>query len=72
MKKRRAITKTYRALQDLVRATHGRVMKTCWIAHVKEMNGLPVISRRVGERQVPCPAKWRPVIEQAMHELGWL
>jgi hypothetical protein len=61
-----------KALQDRVRATHGRVMQTCWIAHVKEMNDLPVKSRRVCERQKPCPPKWRPVIEQAMRELGWL
>lgn len=61
-----------KALQDHVRGTHGRVMQTCWIAHVKEMNGLPVNSRRIGERQKPCPSRYRPVIEHAMRELGWL
>lgn len=61
-----------KALQDYVRAKIGRVMQSCWIAHVKEMNGLPVNSRRTGERQKPCPPKYRPVIEQAMRELGWL
>lgn len=63
---------TYKALQDHVRATHGRVMQSCWIAHVKEMNGLPVDSRRTGERQKPCPPEYRPVIERAMRKLGWL
>ncbi len=61
-----------KALQDRVRATRGRVMQTCWIAHVKELNGLPVKSRRVGARKKPCPPEYRPVIEQAMRELGWL
>jgi hypothetical protein len=65
-------TSTYKALQNYIRAAHGRVMQSCWIAHVKELLGLPVKSRRTGERQKPCPPQWRPVIEQAMRKLGWL
>lgn len=41
---------TYKALQAHVRASHGRVMQSCWIAHRKVVNGLPVNSRRTGAR----------------------
>ncbi|WP_155626010.1 hypothetical protein [Burkholderia vietnamiensis] len=64
--------KTNKDLQALVRASHGRVMQSCWIAHRKCENGLRVISRRTGERRKPCPPKWEAVIDEAMRELGWL
>lgn len=63
---------TYKALQSYVRATHGRVMQRCWIAHVKELNGFTVQSRRIAARIKPCPPQWRPVIEAAMRDLGWM
>lgn len=64
---------TYRDLQLLVRRTHGHVMQSCWIADVKEKNGLPLRwSRRSGSRVKPCPDQWRPVIEDAMRTLGWM
>ena len=63
---------TYKALQAHVRASHGRVMQSCWIAHRKVANGLPVNSRRTGERQKPCPPQCEAVIDQAMRELCWL
>lgn len=31
---------TYREIQDDIRSKEGLVVKTCWIAHVKELNGL--------------------------------
>jgi hypothetical protein len=31
----------YRQIQESVRTRFGQVVKTCWIAHVKELNGLP-------------------------------
>jgi hypothetical protein len=61
-----------RKLQDHIRATHGRVMQTCWIGHVKELNGLPLKPRHKGVRVKPCPDQWRPVIEDAMRTLGWM
>jgi hypothetical protein len=72
MKKRRTITKTYKGLQDYVRAKYGRVMQSCWIADRKAENGLRVNSRRTGERKKPCPPRWAAVIDGAMRDLGWL
>jgi hypothetical protein len=64
---------TYRDLQLLVKRTHDRVMQSCWIADVKEKNGLPLrYSWRRGPRIKPCPDEWRPVIEDAMRKLGWM
>jgi hypothetical protein len=34
----------YIDLQLLVKRTHNRVMQSCWIADVKEKNGLPLRS----------------------------
>ncbi|MET3229441.1 UNVERIFIED_ORG: hypothetical protein ABIC54_001615 [Burkholderia sp. 1263] len=62
----------YIDLQLLVRRTHNRVMQSCWIADVKEKNGLSLRSRRSVPRVKPCPDEWRPVIEDAMRTLGWL
>jgi hypothetical protein len=67
---------TYEAIQDDVKKRHGRTVKTCWIAHVKELNGLnPRLApnrRSKAKREVPCPAEMRPVIEASMRRLGML
>ena len=42
------------------------------LAHVKELDNLPLKSRRTRERVKPCPPKWRPAIEEAMRAVGWL
>ena len=49
---------TYKQIQDWVKKEHGFVIKTCWIAHVKHMEGLPMrkAHNRIGEDRVnPCP-----------------
>jgi hypothetical protein len=56
---------TYGELIDWIRTTHGWVSKTCWIAHCKELAGLPVSrapNRIDSTRQVPCPPEKREVI----------
>jgi len=67
---------TYAEVQEAVKSAHGRSIKTCWIAHVKEMNGLPLRKawNRLSptERAVPCPDWARPLIEDAMRRLGML
>jgi len=67
---------TYRQIQDDVRAVTGRSVKTCWIAHVKELNGLP--RRDAPNRQSPtsrvepCPPEMRALIEASMRKFGML
>ncbi len=61
---------TYAEIQEYVRARCGRTVKTCWIAHVKELTGLPVKrshKRMPGSpRKHPCPNWARPIIQGAM------
>lgn len=66
---------TYKAVQEDVRKRHGRAVKTCWIAHVKELNGLSprIAPNRVSaDRKFPCPDDVRPLIEDSMRRLGML
>jgi hypothetical protein len=64
---------TYKDIQADVRLRHGRSVKTCWIAHVKELNGLnPKLARNriaPNKRKFPCPAWARPLIEDSMQRL---
>ncbi len=67
---------TYKQIQDEVRNHDGLVVKSCWIAHVKELNGLETRQspNRIspGRRAHPCPEKIRPIIVEAMKQLGML
>lgn len=67
---------TYLEIQDDIRTREGRVVKTCWIAHVKELNGLAPRTapnrRTAGERVYPCPRDMRLLIEASMRRLGAL
>jgi len=67
---------TYLEIQEDVRRRHGRAVKTCWIAHVKELNGLdlrPAPNRQSAATRVnPCPPDVRPLIEDSMRRLGML
>jgi hypothetical protein len=65
---------TYSEISECVKRQFGFVPKTCWIAHVKELNGLSPrtaynrTNARV--RQVPCPLDKREPIERCMRRLG--
>jgi hypothetical protein len=66
---------TYDQIRANVRSYSGFDPKTCWIAHVKELNGLPVArawNRRGSSRDVPCPPERRPAIEAALRRLGMI
>lgn len=67
---------TYKQIQDDVKATHGVSVKTCWIAHVKSLNGLPVKvanNRQSPDKRVyPCPDNARLLIEESMKKFGML
>jgi hypothetical protein len=66
---------TYQEIQKWVREHHGFVPKTCWIAHCKEIYGLPVgaASNRQGEeRTEPYPPDKIPALTQAFRHFGLL
>lgn len=66
---------TYKQIQLYVRQKYGFTPKTCWIAHVKELSGLPVqpAPNRQGEERVePCPPEKRAAIRDAMRHYGML
>ncbi|GLZ23004.1 hypothetical protein [Burkholderia plantarii] len=63
---------TYRDIQAFVKERYGIDAQSAWIAHVKELNGLPVKSRRTSIRIKSCPEQWRAAIEEAMRHFGWL
>ncbi len=67
---------TYNALSLWVWRRYERQIATCWIAHVKELNALPVrraANRRPGRaREHPCPPWARPLIEAALRHFGQL
>lgn len=63
---------SYRDIQTFVMQQHDIVAQSCWIAHVKELNGLPLRGKRITERVKPCPPQWRAAIEEAMRHFGWL
>jgi hypothetical protein len=64
---------TYAQVQNLVKRIYGFKPKPCWIAHIKELNGIAVRrawNRRGEARLVPCPPEKRRVIEKVLHDLG--
>ena len=67
---------SYAEIGEYVRRTDGRGVKPCWIAHVKELNGLNprVAANRISPnvRQEPCPDWARPLIERAMRHFGMI
>jgi len=72
---RRNATATYKQIQAWVKSEHRFVPKTCWIAHCKELNGLPLgrAPNRQGLRRVePCPPAKRHAIEDALRHFGML
>lgn len=59
---------TYREIQNYIKNKYGYSVKSCWIAHVKEMCGLDVkVSPRrtdINKRKVLCPeGKVKPIKE---------
>lgn len=65
----------YQIILD-VKARDGRSVQKCWIAHVKELNGLkprPAPNRQSLKRRAkPCPPDARPLIEASMRRFGMI
>jgi len=60
-------TATYKEIQQWVKQHFGFVPQTCWIAHCKELIGLPLreAPNRQGASVEPCPPEKREAIERA-------
>ena len=58
---------TYAQIRVYVKEKYGYFPKSCWIAHAKELSGLPVkrSHRRKGARQEPCPPRKLADIQDA-------
>jgi hypothetical protein len=67
---------TYKEIQTDVKKHHDISIKTCWIAHVKEINGLYLkkAPNRISpsSRMYPCPKDVLPIIEESMKRFGML
>jgi hypothetical protein len=66
---------TYQEIQKWVEQHHGFQLKTCWIAHCVELQGIPLreaVHRRGTERLDPCPPDKRTAIIQAFRHFGML
>lgn len=66
---------TYKEIQMWVKENHGFVPKTCWIAHVKEISGLPVrrAPNRIGnQRMNPSPKHCVVPIQNALKHFGMI
>lgn len=61
---------TYEQIRNDVRKHDGKIVQNCWIAHVKELNGLaPKVAsnrRSLIARVKPCPDDVRPMIEASL------
>lgn len=60
---------TYKEIQQYVKSKYGCCIKTCWIAHMKELSGIKVkISHRRYDKNVrtnPCPENKKEYIKEA-------
>lgn len=66
---------TYREIAEFVRSKYGKTVETCWIAHVKDLNGLKprrAPNRKSDKRVKPCPDDKREMIEHAMRHFGMI
>jgi hypothetical protein len=67
---------TYEQVRTFVKDKHGKTMQSCWIAHAKEINKLPIKSthnRKSSIKRVkPCPLKQLAWIEEAFRHFSMI
>lgn len=66
----------YKDVQTYVKEKYNISIKTCWIAHMKEIYGLkPKTSPNridVNKRKYPCPEDKKEIILEAFREVKWI
>lgn len=60
---------TYEQIRKYVKEEYNESVKTCWIAHVKEMNG--IVDKNTN-RQNPCPNNKIKFIENALQHFAMI
>jgi hypothetical protein len=66
---------TYPEIQQWVQKEFGFTPETCWIAHCKEIYGLPLRhapNRQGKDRIKPCPDERRAAIQKAFKHFGMI
>ena len=66
---------SYKEIKEFVEKNHGRKIKSGWIAHAKEVYGIPVKkagNRKGNERLWPCPKKNLPLIKEAFEHFDMI
>ena len=66
---------SYREIKNYVLEKHGRHVKSGWIAHAKEVYGIPVKkagNRKENERLWPCPKKNLALIKEAFEHFDMI
>lgn len=67
---------TYKEIQGYVKETYGFLLKTCWIAHTKELCGIPVKNapNRISpsHRKKTCPPEKMPYDKEAFRHFGMI
>jgi hypothetical protein len=63
---------TYKQIQEYIKINYGITPKTCHIAHVKEICGLPLRKawNRQTQRKYHCPPELIPKIKKAFVVFG--
>ena len=58
---------SYLEIKEYVKKNHNKNIKSGWIAHAKEIYGIPIkqAGNRKGDRKWPCPKKNLPLIKEA-------
>jgi hypothetical protein len=63
-------------IQKFVQRRHSFVPKAEWIAHVKEVHGIPTLREAARARRhravAPCPPEKREAIEEAFRHFGMI
>jgi len=63
-------------IKKFVQGHHGFIPKAGWIAHVKEVHGIPTLREakraRLDRNVEPCPPEKREAIEEAFRHFGMI
>jgi hypothetical protein len=67
---------TYKEIQEWVKKQNELTVKTCWIAHAKELSGIELRRapnrRDPSKRLHPCPDAKLPAIKAALEHFGMI